>query len=315
MSSLSDTINIIFNANKPIILIDGSMFYFKLYLRIVQEEWLYKLTHQSKINYNELHNDADFLQHFTYNVKAFLENIIKSESLRYNIKNIEIDNIIFARDTPLQKNWRLSIYSDYKSGRPQMPEYNPFISIIFWDTILPELGVHIIQQDTLEADDLVYFSKKKLQLLYPLIQISIITEDKDYFQLADINTRIIDFGGKVIDNGSYNGAYDKAFKILIGDSSDNISNIFAGCGEVTARKILEKIDINLFFHKLKHYPLELVNDIIKLLPIKKQSTLKAADIKDKLLFNASLIDMNRIPSKFFEIFNNKYRFVDNRVNY
>jgi len=197
----------------------------------------------------------------------------------------------------------------------------------------------------MEADDLAYFAKLKIQEFFntttPHHKLIIVTCDHDYLQLADVNTKIVNFEGNPLNISGYEtAAANLAIKILTGDSSDNISPIFTGCGEKTAQKILlqlypprqaNNIDESAaqFIEAIQSVsvsnpPSNIATDIVRIQkmdqptpsgtrsrarPALPELSQSITQITNNLLMNIRLIQMSKIPNTYLEEFNRRYIFV------
>lgn len=340
----------IFKANRPIILIDTSILYISVYLECVKKHtstsgeasgsYDYKsyiadaprLTTLTKYDYKTLHKDIPFLNKLE-------ENFIKSMHKLLEIhKGADFFNVIFGRDTPLSRNWRkLEIISSYKAQRKPMEQYDPFVAQYFWNKIMPRFILNfrskVLYYEPLEADDVIYLMTKRLREIYPKTELCIVTNDRDYLQLADYKTTIYKTTGKPLeDDGLGEPLLDKAIKILSGDTSDNIRPIYKGCGETVAYGILKKlyykknrlkenektmleeklmVDKQLLgerFHTDLFRSEELAANIFNTLTkLRRESgEISVKTIEKRLEENARLIDLDRIPDKYKEGFFAKY---------
>ena len=141
------------------------------------------------------------------------------------------------------KNFRHRLYKEYKSNRKSMPqELSEQVEPIF--NFLKYMGIKIIQQSDVEADDviasLVYKHSSKTKTL-------ISSGDKDLAQLVDKNVQLINsLDGKQLDQNDVKKKFGvapnqiKDYLTLVGDASDNIPGV-PKIGPKTAVTLLEKI--------------------------------------------------------------------------
>ena len=156
------------------------------------------------------------------------------------------DKIIVAFDISSSEK-RTKIFSEYKAGRHKTPEdLTMQFSII--KELLRMMNIPIVQKDGIEADDILgAIAKKEGKKGNKII---ILTGDRDYFQLVDMNVNIRypkTIMGKteyiIYDNYKINEEYGLTpaklieVKALMGDASDNIPGI-KGIGEKTALKLI-----------------------------------------------------------------------------
>lgn len=328
---------------KPIIIIDGSIFFFTIYLRSVSE-YLFangnneinlretmsqiKSRFQSAssfaefrrssrsffkdqaipIDFDSLHKSIEFKELFERKIYKTIEKILRNEMQRWNTTSYA--NLFILKDTPITNNWRRKRYPFYKAQRKPMDKYDPKIAQYFWTHTVPYMGIkygmHAIEIDELEADDLAYLLKNALQTRYSsTLPISIITNDKDYLQLADNTTYIVKMNGEQMDTSDD----DKAIKILTGDVSDNIPPIFRGCGPKTAEKIIASFKgPNAFMKALKNSDFNFKNVatfIVKTKFSRNSASLSVENLAHNIKRNIELIDMTMIPQKYVEEFNKK----------
>lgn len=260
--------NILFNYNKPIILIDSS--YYVFYRYFATYKW-YSM--QKKINtYTENEFADSFIKH--------MQSDIKKISKKWKT---EINNIIFCADCPRSQIWRNDIYTDYKSTRQHQQNFNQNIFSVFYNYI-EKNNLNIINIDRLEADDVVYLIHNKIK--NTVNNIIIITNDNDYLQLICDNTDIVNMQLKNIKNRTkcINGNSNLYYKALIGDKSDNIPKVSS-----TINK-----DLALQLSSYNKDSLE--------------NWLKERNLYDKFMFNLKLISFAYIPIEYNNIFEKNYSF-------
>ena len=184
------------------------------------------------------------------------------------IKDINPKFIAVAFDKS-KKNFRHDTYADYKGTRKPTPEELKAQFPILKD-LLTKMNITVIEQDGLEADDLIGILSKK----YAVKNI-IVTADRDSFQLINDNTTVLFPKKGISETVEYDAAKLKEdygvtpsqiidLKALMGDASDNIPGV-AGVGEKTALGLLDKYatldgiydNIDAITGKLKE---KLVND-------------------------------------------------------
>ena len=156
------------------------------------------------------------------------------------------DKIIVAFDISSSEK-RTKIFSEYKAGRHKAPE-DLTIQFPIIKELLKTMNIPIVQKDGIEADDILgAIAKKEGKKENKII---ILTGDRDYFQLVDINVNIRypkTIMGKteyiIYDNYKINEEYGLTpeklieVKALMGDASDNIPGV-KGIGEKTALKLI-----------------------------------------------------------------------------
>ena len=128
-----------------------------------------------------------------------------------------------------------------------------FFELTYNTDLLKNSGINnVISYDTLEADDCIAITAKKL-LNNPENIIYIITSDMDYLQLAHERIHIYNLKYKKLTDSkkwSGNPEQDLFCKIVMGDKSDNIPSVFKKCGLKTALKYWNNQE--LFFNKLNN---------------------------------------------------------------
>lgn len=156
------------------------------------------------------------------------------------------DKIIVAFDISSSEK-RTKIFNEYKAGRHKTPE-DLTIQFPIIKELLKTMNIPIVQKDGIEADDILgAIAKKEGKKGNKII---ILTGDRDYFQLVDINVNIRypkTIMGKteyiIYDNCKINEEYGLTpeklieVKALMGDASDNIPGV-KGIGEKTALKLI-----------------------------------------------------------------------------
>ena len=156
------------------------------------------------------------------------------------------DKIIVAFDISSSEK-RTKIFSEYKAGRHKTPE-DLTMQFPIIKELLRVMNIPIVQKDGIEADDILgAIAKKEGKKGNKII---ILTGDRDYFQLVDMNVNIRypkTIMGKteyiIYDNYKVNEEYGLTpeklieVKALMGDASDNIPGV-KGIGEKTALKLI-----------------------------------------------------------------------------
>lgn len=257
---------------KEFVLIDGSWYIFNKYFATIS---YFKQKNKDKhFELGDPTKNEEFINDFKI---SFLETIKKLDET-LNIRN---PTIIVGKDCKRRNIWRMELYKDYKSNRKDHP-YLSFFFKLAYEELYKEAGVNkILTHDKLEADDCIALYTKFLSDKYHNCKIKIMTTDADYFQLIKSNIEIIKpakrkeltdpytFISTNIDNCD---PEEQLFcKICSGDKSDNIQNIFPGCGPKTAAKLFKD---KLLFKKI-------LNDKVK--------------VKEIYDLNEKLIDMKNIP--------------------
>ena len=143
---------------------------------------------------------------------------------------------------------------------------------------LKSLDVQYVGFDKLEADDIISVIARNTTN-----EKIILTNDNDYLQLLNENTTIMNATYKDISSRSLGcPKKDLLMKILIGDTSDNISSIVT---KSTAKTLIEMSKENL------------------------QEYLSNHNLIDKFNFNKNLIDMDNIPEEYKNLIKNSIQFI------
>lgn len=258
------------------ILIDGS--YFIFYRVFALQIWWKNAKPEDELT-NPFTNEK-FKEKY---IETFL---LKINEIKRKLK-MKDAIVIVGVDCPQSQIWRKSFYPEYKNGRNQEKNKEANISDFFKLTYTHDLFTkagadHIVQLDKLEADDCLALTAKYLCNKYDDANITIITSDHDYIQLANDKIQLMNLKFKsLLDSKAYSGdpMRDLFYKIIMGDKSDNIDGVFNKCGKKTAEKYFDNEE--LFLAKLK-----------------------SEDKIDKYNRNKRLVDFTEIPEIFAEIFYN-----------
>lgn len=210
---------------------------------------------------------------------------------------ISEDNMIFVKDCPKRKIWRIEYYPDYKLDRINVKkDEKPFSFTGTFNfvnnSLLPEFeenGAKIIGVPTCEGDDIIATLARN-QISKKII---ILASDRDILQLVNDDVTMIDIKGKVITFANeldlpeevvedMTGSQYIIIKAMMGDRSDGIANIHARCGKKTA--------IKYFFDK----------DLLQA----KMNT--DANIANILKNNLHIMDFKNIPSELTEAIMEQY---------
>jgi 5'-3' exonuclease len=192
--------------------------------------------------------------------------------------------IFLCLDSPLKDNWRMKVYKEYKQQRKvAIQKFNVRDAFSYGMNVLLNkidinkyFGIKVVKLMGAEGDDIIATINTKIPAEYKFI----IASDKDFLQLSD-NIRMFDLCGKQIVPEEFNGmkVSGKRYllaKILTGDTSDNIPQVFNRCGYKTAMKLVLNQD------ELK---MRLKNDPIAF---------------ERFKMNSKLIDFKNIPETLTE---------------
>lgn len=220
--------SILIDKLKPVILIDTSYFIFYRYFSTLK--W-YQFN-KNEVDVEKIVDDEEFMN-------AFYKHTLNDFKKLCKTWKTDMSQIIFCCDCSRESIWRNNFTIGYKSHRIQSPSFNPTIFTKFYSYIGETY--HRISIDNLEADDIVYLTKNLLQENgFIKENIVIITNDNDYLQLIDEQTKIFNMSGKgndITKRSCGDSKKDLKIKIIMGDKSDNIQPIHKGIGAVTANKL------------------------------------------------------------------------------
>lgn len=162
--------------------------------------------------------------------------------IRKIYKKYKPDYMSFIFDS-FEKNFRNSIFLEYKSHRKPMPQ-SLFNQIPYLYNMIKAIGIKIIIAKGVEADDVIGTLAKKAEKYG--IKVLIVSNDKDVMQLVSSYIKILDIksdtifdSNKVIAKFGIKPQLISDYLALAGDASDNIPGIY-GIGCRTAQKILNK---------------------------------------------------------------------------
>lgn len=178
-----------------------------------------------------------------------IENIAK-QNFQDQIDSVEQIDIVFACDDKLKKNFRLDIYPQYKANRliikrqyklSPIKEY--MYNILYKELGLEDtLGYKFITVEGAEGDDIIATALLKLKDNY--LDTMLIASDHDFLQINGVREFDLfgkeskcELGGEAVTADDY-----LLGKILMGDRSDNIKQVFAKCGPKTALKYVKNKD-------------------------------------------------------------------------
>ncbi len=161
-------------------------------------------------------------------------------------ENLKPDYVAISFDKG-RNTFRTTLYPEYKAQRESAPDELKSQFALIKD-VLKVLGIHAIELDDFEGDDIIGSIAKHRS--NDETTISIVTGDRDMLQLVDdkITVYLTKKGIKEMlavtkDNMQelygYSPAQVVEMKALMGDSSDNIPGV-AGIGEKTALKLISE---------------------------------------------------------------------------
>lgn len=150
-------------------------------------------------------------------------------------------DVVFACDDKLKRNFRLDLYPQYKANRlvvkrqfKLQPIKDYIKNVLYPELGLNDLGYKFVQVEGAEGDDVIATALTKLKDEY--VGTCLIASDHDFLQIDGV--REFDLFGKEAKRqlgGEDVSAPDFLLgKILMGDRSDNIKQVFSRCGPKTA---------------------------------------------------------------------------------
>lgn len=239
-----------------LVLIDCSyLIYYSLHG--AYNEWF--KTSENKIviseNYKDIpYDDLPDLTTCDDYTRIYAEYLLKRiDSINWILKNKifnQFDTIrtttFLCQDSPLKTNWRMQYYQEYKAHR-KLVKHKFKVKNAFnyaQDVLFPKLNleeyfkIHTLRVADAEGDDVIASMCKNSKIKNKII----IASDQDFLQLRDdYNARMFNLEGVEVLPEEYkkNPVSAKQYlfaKILMGDDSDNINQVFPRCGYQTAMK-------------------------------------------------------------------------------
>jgi 5'-3' exonuclease len=195
-----------------------------------------------KISKYEFKDDDEFLAKFT---KLFEDNLVILKKKH----KVEWNRVYLAKDCMRNSIWRLTHFPNYKQNRDgNRQEFDPNVFVQAYQVILPNLvnkfGLHVVDFPNAEADDVIAVMHKMVREKHHAAPITVVTNDNDYVQLADKYTLLINLNKKVLTERFDDDMMScfKLWKIIKGDTSDNIPPIDKNIGDKTALKLAKNPD-------------------------------------------------------------------------
>lgn len=277
------------------------------------------------INYND--NDdknTDIEQDWIKNdefMESFKRLYFKKVNINADNYDIPSNNIIYAMDCNFNDNWRYKIDNEYKLTRKEAHKNNNFSNWNIFNYVENELlkDKMLYKINNLEADDIISLLIKKIKLWDDkindnnrLINYYILANDKDYIQICNDRTNLIDINSNNISVPILKECSNIDYlikKILLGDKSDNInacyinSNLINLAGIKTKKKELKctkktvdillknKLSRNIIYELLNYYR----NDKDNYNEFENKYF-----INNKFTKNTLLIDFKMISNKYIQ---------------
>lgn len=183
------------------------------------------------------------LKKFTMRRLESVDEIAKS-NFQDEINQCDAIDIVFAMDDKLTHSFRKDLYPEYKAHRllvkrqyQVQPIKDYIVDVIFKDIdVEHQYGYHLVKVNGAEGDDIIATTLMKLKDQY--VGSLLIASDHDFLQIDGIREFDLfgkeakrDLGGEIVSAQDY-----LIGKILMGDRSDNIKQVFERCGPKTALK-------------------------------------------------------------------------------
>lgn len=218
----------------------------------VAAEWIKPANECDQDNLPDLLNCNEYrkvLKTYIMNKLQSLEDIART-NFSDEIDSCDQIDIIFACDDKLKRNFRLDLYPQYKANRLtvkrsyRLDTLKDYIKNVLYKELQLEenYGYKFITVEGAEGDDVIatfmkYFAKDYVGSI-------LIASDRDFLQLENVNE--FDLFGKKAERklGDEIVSADDFLlgKILMGDKSDNISQVFLRCGPKTALSLVKNKD-------------------------------------------------------------------------
>ena len=170
-----------------------------------------------------------------------IDNIAR-ENFQNELDEADVIDIVFAMDDKLVHSFRKDMYPEYKAQRALVkrqfqlqPIKDYIVDVIFKELDVQEqYGYKIVKVEGAEGDDVIATTLLKLKDDY--IGMMLIASDRDFLQIDGLREfdlfgkeAVRDLGGEIVSARDY-----LLGKILMGDRSDNIKQVFTRCGPKTA---------------------------------------------------------------------------------
>ena len=172
-----------------------------------------------------------------------IEDVVKS-NFQAEVDECDEIDIVFAMDDKLSHSFRKTLYPEYKAHRALVkrqfqlqPIKDYIVDVIFKELdVEHEHGYHLVKVEGAEGDDVIATTIMRLRDNY--VGMVLIASDHDFLQIDGLREFDLfgkeakrDLGGEIVSAKDY-----LVGKILMGDRSDNIQQVFLRCGPKTALK-------------------------------------------------------------------------------
>lgn len=201
------------------------------------------------------------------------------------IKKAFSDNIYMCIDCLRDDIWRKQFYPEYKGSRKRKEDFNRDI----FDQFKKNINTKITQisHENLESDDIIAIIHKNIRERCKDMPIVIITNDNDYLQLSDKNTRIVNMlkFEDIRSRCKYPIETQLVRKIVKGDNSDNI------------RKV-----------NIPRLTKDLIEKIVEMTEDERVEYMKKNNTIDRYNLNKKLISFTEIPQNLVDSLRSKIVF-------
>lgn len=247
------------------------------------------------------------------------------KSIGYAIRLSNPTKVVIVFDGIGSSNNKRNLYSEYKSNRnkSRITNYSIFSSkeeetesinnqmgrLIEYLKCLP---VTIISIDNIEADDVIGYLVNKFEKFDETKEITIMSADRDFLQLVSNKTKVYSPSKKKIYTpidvlNEYNiSSYNfLSYKILLGDSADNVPGIF-GLGPKKIIKLFPELssDKNISLEDIIDISVKKINENKFYLSILERR--KQLEINKKLMDLKNIFISNENKEIIKENFNSSY---------
>lgn len=220
-------------SNKGLVLIDGSYYCFNRY-HAIKRWWSFQ--EESKLPGALPSTSATFVTKFK---STFIPTL-----LSHSRKHGPANRLMYvASDGP--SIWRHALAEDYKAGRDNTKHQDIgfFLELAYRELYSHPAITAVLSHQKLEADDCIALVMRHLRSAGAAVQTLIITSDHDYMQLLDGRTKIVDMEDRNLAESKKCQRcpeMDLFCKIVCGDKSDNIHQVFPRVGPKTAVKLFKE---------------------------------------------------------------------------
>ena len=144
-----------------------------------------------------------------------------------------------------QESFRSQLYPEYKANRRETPEdFHPQVERCV--QILDAMGIPVLGQGGVEADDVIASLVRKLEHEHPGLRIRIVSRDKDLAQLIGEHVELLDIykdetvsPEALFDTEGVEPRHVRDILALMGDPTDNVPGV-PGIGPKTAAQLIRR---------------------------------------------------------------------------